>query len=84
MPALSIYAPARSAKDLPDYRPQFDAAYQAMFAARDVFVRAQIELFRTQVPRGKVVVIPGADHFFTGHLVAMQNSLAGWLKEQFS
>lgn len=31
----------------------------------------------------KLVLIPGADHFFTGHLVAMQKSLAAWLKEQF-
>ncbi len=29
------------------------------------------------------VLIPGADHFFTGHLEAMQLALAGWLKEQF-
>jgi alpha/beta superfamily hydrolase len=32
----------------------------------------------------RLVLIPGADHFFTGHLAAMQNSLAGWLKEQLS
>ena len=32
----------------------------------------------------QLVLIPGADHFFTGHLEAMQTSLTGWLKEQFS
>lgn len=31
-----------------------------------------------------LVLIPGADHFFTGHLEAMQNALASWLKEQFA
>jgi len=30
----------------------------------------------------KLVLVPGADHFFTGQLEAMQNELAGWLKEQ--
>ena len=29
------------------------------------------------------VLIHGADHFFTGHLEAMQKSLSGWLLEQF-
>lgn len=29
-----------------------------------------------------LVFIPRADHFFTGHLAAMQSSLAAWLKEQ--
>jgi alpha/beta superfamily hydrolase len=26
--------------------------------------------------------VPGADHFFTGHLEPMQHALSGWLKEQ--
>lgn len=30
------------------------------------------------------VLIAGADHFFTGHLTAMQQALSGWLMEQFS
>lgn len=30
----------------------------------------------------KLVLLPGADHFFNGQLEAMQNALAGWLKEQ--
>lgn len=29
-----------------------------------------------------LVLVSGADHFFTGHLAPMQQSLAGWLKEQ--
>ncbi len=32
----------------------------------------------------RLVLLPGADHFFTGQLAAMQSSLAGWLKEQCS
>jgi uncharacterized protein len=29
-----------------------------------------------------LVLLPGADHFFTGHLESMQRALSGWLKEQ--
>jgi len=32
----------------------------------------------------KLVLISGADHFFTGQLEAMQQALAAWLKEQLS
>jgi len=32
----------------------------------------------------KLVLIPDSDHFFTGRLELMQQSLAGWMKEQFS
>ena len=31
-----------------------------------------------------LIFIPGADHFFTGRLDAMQNALANWLKEQLA
>ena len=30
----------------------------------------------------QVALVPGADHFFTGHLEQMQIALSGWLKEQ--
>jgi alpha/beta superfamily hydrolase len=30
----------------------------------------------------KTVLIPGADHFFTGQLEPMQRALSAWLKEQ--
>ncbi len=30
----------------------------------------------------KLALVPGSDHFFTGHLTAMQKLLAAWLKEQ--
>jgi len=32
----------------------------------------------------KLVLLPGADHFFAGQLDAMQNALVGWLKEQLT
>jgi hypothetical protein len=35
----------------------------------------------TAEPR-KLVLLPGADHFFAGQLGAMQNALARWLEEQ--
>lgn len=31
-----------------------------------------------------LIFIPGADHFFTGHLGAMQTALATWIKEQLA
>ena len=31
-----------------------------------------------------LVLIPGADHFFTGHLDAMQQALQSWLKEHIA
>jgi alpha/beta superfamily hydrolase len=30
----------------------------------------------------RLVLLPGADHFFTGQLNPMQHALSGWLKEQ--
>jgi alpha/beta superfamily hydrolase len=36
----------------------------------------------TTVEPKKLVLLPGADHFFAGQLEAMKNELAGWLKEQ--
>jgi hypothetical protein len=35
----------------------------------------------TAEPR-RLIVIPGADHFFSGQLEPMQRAIAGWLKEQ--
>jgi len=31
-------------------------------------------------PPQEVVVIPGADHFFDGHLDALQEAVAGWAR----
>ena len=53
---------------------------------RDQFAPpAQLEqVASSAVDPKRLVLLPGADHFFTGHLPAMQSSLAGWLKEQCS
>jgi len=51
---------------------------------RDPFAPAQdlAQMAASAAEPKRLVLLPGADHFFTGHLAAMQNSLAGWLKEQ--
>jgi len=52
--------------------------------SRDQFAPAQeLEQLAASSPNPKqMAFIAGADHFFTGHLPAMQSSLAGWMKEQ--
>lgn len=41
---------------------------------------AQVAASATEPKR--LILIPGADHFFTGQLEAMQHALVGWLTEQ--
>jgi alpha/beta superfamily hydrolase len=44
---------------------------------------AQLEQVAASAAEPKrLLLLAGADHFFTGHLAPMQRSLAGWLKEQ--
>jgi alpha/beta superfamily hydrolase len=46
---------------------------------------AQLEQVVASVAEPKrLLLIPGADHFFTGHLERMQQALTGWLKEQLT
>jgi hypothetical protein len=33
-------------------------------------------------PPREVVVIPGADHYFDGHLDALQGAVAGWARRR--
>ena len=40
------------------------------------------QVVHTAAEPKRLVLLPGADHFFTGHLEPMQQALAGWLKEQ--
>lgn len=51
---------------------------------RDQFApRAELEkVVRTAADPKHLIFIPGADHFFTGHLESMLQSLANWLREQ--
>lgn len=51
---------------------------------RDQFAPADQlkQLVGTAAEPRRLILIPHADHFFTGQLAAMQSSLAAWLKEQ--
>ncbi len=51
---------------------------------RDAFgPQAQLEeVIAAAADPKQLVLIPGADHFFTGHLEPMQKAMAVWLKEQ--
>ncbi len=51
---------------------------------RDQFAPAEDlhQVAETAANPKRIVLLPGADHFFAGQLEAMQNSLASWLKEQ--
>jgi hypothetical protein len=40
-----------------------------------------IQVAAAAAPPSQVALVPGADHFFTGHLENMQTILSGWLKE---
>lgn len=40
-----------------------------------------IQVASAAAPPSQVALVPGADHFFTGHLENMQTTLSGWLKE---
>ncbi|HEY1494545.1 MAG TPA: alpha/beta family hydrolase, partial [Candidatus Solibacter sp.] len=51
---------------------------------RDQFASsAELETLVAAAPEPrKLVLVPGADHFFSGQLQLMQSALSGWLKEQ--
>lgn len=51
---------------------------------RDCFAPEQElrQAVETAADPRELVLVPGADHFFTGCLAPMQNALAVWLKEQ--
>lgn len=51
---------------------------------RDTFASPQEleDIAATTAEPKKLVLLPGADHFFNGHLDAMQNALVEWLQER--
>jgi alpha/beta superfamily hydrolase len=51
---------------------------------RDQFASAEqlAQVAASAAEPRRLILIPGADHFFTDQLESMQHSLAGWLKEQ--
>jgi alpha/beta superfamily hydrolase len=88
---VAIGLPVRSgtAVDLP---PAYDYSFLAQCRMTKFFLSGDNDRFATKAeliqavaaaaePK-HVALVPGADHFFTGHLHAMQSALAGWLKEQ--
>jgi hypothetical protein len=71
--------------------PGYDYSFLARCAVPKLFLSgdhdryaSQAELIQTAANAAEpkhVALVPGADHFFTGHLEAMQAALSGWLKE---
>lgn len=71
--------------------PGYDYSFLARCAIPKLFLSGdhdqyanQAELIQaasTAAEPKHVALVPGADHFFTGHLKAMQTALSGWLKE---
>jgi alpha/beta superfamily hydrolase len=39
------------------------------------------EIFASAADPKRLIVIPGADHFFAGHLEEMRNAIGGWIRE---
>lgn len=84
--ALGLPTPAEGR----DYNYQFLQACNLpklfLSGDRDQFASAQqlVQLAASAGGSKRLVLLPGADHFFSGHLAAMQSSLAGWLKDQLS
>jgi alpha/beta superfamily hydrolase len=76
---------ARSEEPSYDYSFITNCAIPKLFLSgdRDEFA-PQAELIQaaaSAAPPKQTVLVPGADHFFTGQLELMQSSLSGWLKE---
>ena len=61
-----------------------ECRFPKLFLSGDHDEYAPLELLRTVVEAApepkRFVTVAGADHFFTGHLVAMQEALRGWLE----
>jgi uncharacterized protein len=78
--------PLHTANRRYDYRFLGNCSMRKLFLSGDgdqFASRADLEntVATTAEPK-KLVLLPGADHFFAGRLQAMQNELASWLKEQ--
>jgi len=73
--------------------PSYDYSFLSQCRIPKLFLSGDRDQFATETeliqaaaaaaePK-QVALVPGADHFFTGHLKRMQSVFAGWLKEQF-
>ncbi len=88
---VAIGLPIRSAA-ASSQRPLYDYSFLANCRIPKLFLSGDNDLFATkaelieataQADEPKhLALVPGADHFFTGHLELMQSILSGWLKEQ--
>jgi len=78
--------PTRSEKRTYDYAFLSDCRVPKFFLSGDRDQYApQAELIQAVAAAAEpkqLALVPGADHFFTGHLESMQSSLSTWLKEQ--
>ena len=68
------------------YRFLADCTYPKLFLSgdSDQFAPAEqlVRVAASSAEPRRLVLLPGADHFFTGQLEPMQQAFAGWLKEQ--
>lgn len=85
---VAIGLPIRSGAATPIYDYSFLAGCRIpklfLSGDKDQFA-TKAELIKTVAGAADpkhVALVPGADHFFTGHLHAMQSTLAAWLREQ--
>jgi alpha/beta superfamily hydrolase len=87
----AIGLPVRTGAVRPD-APIYDYSFLADCRIPKLFLSGDHDQYATEAeliravaaaaePK-QVALVPGADHFFTGHLEAMQSVLLGWLKEQ--
>jgi len=83
---ISIGLPTRSADPAFEYSYLSSATLPKLFLSgdRDEFAPA-MELREVAALAGessRLVLLPGAGHFFTGKFPAVEQTIAGWLKEQ--
>jgi alpha/beta superfamily hydrolase len=83
---FALGLPARASGREYHYRFLHDASIPKLFLSGDSDAFGPVEQLREIVSAAsepkRLVLIPGADHFFTDHLEPMQQSLASWIKEQ--
>ena len=88
---VALGLPVRSGTAQPE-APVYDDSFLAQCGIPKLFLSGDLDQFATKTelieaaaaagePK-HMALVPGADHFFTGRLEAMQWALSGWLKEQ--
>jgi alpha/beta superfamily hydrolase len=80
---LPLHAPGREQDRYPSLE---NCTLPKLFLSgdRDKFAPAEelAQVVASAAEPKRLILIPGADHFFTGHLEPMRQALSGWLKEQ--